>query len=120
MRIALSLGLAAVMLAAGYVGAEDPKPKYTIKEVMKQTNGKPAKLLNKVLDGKGTDDDKKKILELYEEMAKHKAPKGDADHWKKLNDAIVAAAQDVVDGKEGGLAALKKAANCGDCHMAHK
>lgn len=120
MRMTLSLGLAALMLAAGYVGAEDAKPKYTIKEVMKQAHGKPAKLLAKVLDGKGTDDDKKKILELYEEMAKNKAPKGDADNWKKLNDAVVAAAQEVVDGKEGGIAALKKATTCGDCHSAHK
>ena len=105
---------------AGIVGAQDGKPKYTIKEVMKQATGRPAKLLNTILDGKGTDDDKKKLLELYTEMAKNKAPKGDADNWKKLNDAVVAAAKDVVDGKEGGIEALKKATNCKDCHSQHK
>ncbi len=118
MRIALSLGLAALFLTAGYAGAEDAKPKYTIKEVMKLAHKE--KLLNKVTDGKGTTDDKKKILELYEEMAKNKPPKGDADSWKKLNDAIIAAAKDVVDGKDGSIDALKKATKCGDCHSAHK
>lgn len=117
-RIALSLGLAAVLLAASYAGADD-KPKYTTKEVMKEAHGKP-KLLNKVLDGKATDDDKKKLLELYEAMAKNKPAKGDADNWKKLNDAIVAAAKDVVAGKDGSVDALKKATKCGDCHSAHK
>ena len=117
MRIALSLGIAALLLAAGYVGADD-KPKYTTKEVMKQFHGK-GKLLTKILDGKGTDEDKKKILEVYEEMAKNKT-KGDADDWKKLNDAIVAAAKDVVDGKDGAIPALKKATTCSDCHTGHK
>lgn len=119
MRIALSLGLAALFLTASYAGADDEKPKYTIKEVMKQANKD--KLLNKVIDGKGSAEDKKKLLELYEAMAKNKPAKGDAENWKKLNDAIVAAAKDVVDEKEGGIAALKKtAAKCGDCHSAHK
>jgi hypothetical protein len=118
-RIALSLGLAALFLTAGYAGAEDEKPKYTIKEVMKIANKE--KLLNKVVDGKGTAEDKKKILELYEAMAKNKPPKGDADSWKKTTEAIVAAAKDVVDGKDGSLDALKKVATkCGDCHKEHK
>lgn len=118
MRIALSLGLAALFLSAGYVGAQDAKPKYTIKEVMKLAHKE--KLLNKVTDGKGSTEDKKKILGLYEEMAKNTPAKGDKENWKKLNDAIVAAAKDVVEGKDGGIEALKKATKCGDCHSAHK
>lgn len=119
MRIALSLGLAALFLTAGFAGAEE-KAKYTIKEVMKITAGKD-KLLAKVTDGKGSDEDKKKILEAYEELAKNPAPKkGDPANWKKLTEAIVVAAKDVVEGKEGSLEALKKATKCGDCHSAHK
>jgi hypothetical protein len=118
-RIALSLGLAALFLSAGFAGAEDAKPKYTIKEVMKITAGKD-KLLAKVNEGKGTDEDKKKILEAYEELAKNTPKKGDAESWKKLTTAIVAAAKDVVEGKEGATDALKKATKCGDCHSAHK
>lgn len=117
MRIALSLALAALMITAGYVSADD-KPKNTIKEVMKKAHKD--KLLNKVLDGKASDDDKKELLSLYEDMAKGTPSKGDADSWKKLNDAIVAAAKDVVAGKDGSTDALKKATKCGDCHSAHK
>lgn len=118
MRIALSLGLAALILTASYAGADD-KPKYTIKEVMKAAHGKD-KLLSKVTDGKASDEDKKKLLEYYEAMAKNKPAKGTSESWKKLNDAIVAAAKDVVDGKEGAVEALKKATKCGDCHPSHK
>ena len=119
MRIALSLGLAALFLTASFAGAEDKeKAKYTTKEVMKLAHKE--KLLNKVLDGKGSAEDKAKILELYEAMAKNKPTKGEADNWKKLNDAIIAAAKDVVDGKDGASDALKKATKCGDCHSAHK
>lgn len=121
MRIALSLGLAVLFLAAGIAGAADDKPKYTTKEVMKLAHGK-EKLLNKVVEGKASDEEKKKLLELYEEMGKNKPKpgKGDAETWKKLNDAIITAAKDVVEGKEGSADALKKATKCGDCHSAFK
>ena len=123
MRIALSLGLVALFLTASMAGADDKdKPKYTTKEVMKLAHGKDKgmpSLLTKITDGKGTDEDKKKILELYEALAKNPT-KGDAADWKKLNDAIITAAKDVVDGKEGSVAVLKKAAACGACHNGHK
>jgi hypothetical protein len=115
-RIALSLGLMALFVTAGYLRADD-KPKYTVKEVMKEC--KPKGVIKKVLAGEGTDADKKKTLELFQALAAAK-PKGDADSWKKFNDPIVAAAKDVVDGKDGAVAALKKAANCSDCHAEFK
>jgi hypothetical protein len=123
-RIALSLGLAALLLTASLAGADDKdteKPKYTIKEVMKIVAGKD-KLLAKVTDGKGTDEDNKKVLEAFEELHKNepKAGKGSSEDWKKLTAAIVAASKDVVEGKEGAPAALKKAASCGDCHKVWK
>lgn len=118
MRIALSVGLSLLFLVASFAGADD-KPKYTIAEVMKLAHKKGG-LLSKVTDGKATDEDKKKLLELYEAMAKCKPTKGDADNWKKLNDAIVTAAKEVVDGKEGAVKALKKATNCLDCHPTYK
>ena len=116
-RIALSLGLAALLLTASYAGAED-KPKMTIKEVMKIVAKE--KLLAKVTDDKGTAEDKKKLLEAFEELAKNKPSKGDPENWKKLTGTIVTAAKGVVDGKEGSIDALKKATKCGDCHSAHK
>ena len=65
MRIALSLGLAALLLTASFAGADDKdKPKMTIKEVMKVVAKD--KLLAKVTDDKGTAEDKKKLLEAFE------------------------------------------------------
>ena len=121
MRIALSLGLAALLLTASFAGADDKdKPKMTIKEVMKVVAKD--KLLAKVTDDKGTAEDKKKLLEAFEELAKNspKEGKGTPEEWKKLTAAIVVAAKDVVDGKEGSLATLKKTAACGDCHKVFK
>lgn len=119
MRIALSLGLLALFVSAGFLQADDDKkPKFTIKEVMKEH--KKDKLRDKVTSGKASDEEKKKLLEMYEAMAANKAPKGEPESWKKLNDAILAAAKDVVDGKDGSADALKKATACGDCHSAHK
>ncbi len=118
MRIALSLGLAALFLSAGFAMAETEKPKMTIKEVMKVVAKD--KLLAKVTDGKGTDEDKKKLLEVFEELAKNTPKKGDAESWKKLTASIVESAKGVVEGKEGSIETLKKVSKCGDCHSAHK
>lgn len=113
MRNFVSMGLAVALMSAGLLWADDKdKPKYTTKEVMKLAHKE--KLLNKVMEGKASDDEKKKLVELYEAMAANKPPKGDADNWKKLNDALVDAA------KKADADALKKASNCGACHSAHK
>jgi hypothetical protein len=53
-------------------------------------------------------------------MAKNKPPKGTEDSWKKLNDALIKASKEIVEGKPNGIEDLKKAVNCGACHSAHK
>jgi hypothetical protein len=108
----VSGGLISVLRAA------DEKPKYTIKEVM--TEHKKGKLKDKVIDGSASADDKKKLVAMYEAMAKNKPPKGDAESWKKLNDALIKASKEVEEGKDGGVDALKKAVNCSACHKEHK
>lgn len=98
--------------------AADEKPKITIKEAMKEH--KKGALKDKVLDGTASADEKKKLIELYEEMGKNKPPKGDAGNWKKLCDALVKAAKEINDGKKEGVDNLKKAVNCAGCHKEHK
>jgi hypothetical protein len=93
------------------------KPKYTIKQVMKEAHKDG--LFKKVVDGKGSDDDKSKLLELYEALEKNKPPKGTMKEWETRTQLIVAAAKQVVEGT-GAESMLKKAVNCVDCHMAHK
>jgi cytochrome c553 len=113
----------AVVIVLGLVfslarAADDAKPKYTIKEVMKQAHKDG--LLKKVAGGQGTKEDAQKLLDLYKALGENKPPKGDADGWKAKTAAIAQAAQDVVDGKAGASESLTKATNCAECHKVHK
>jgi mono/diheme cytochrome c family protein len=116
--------VAGVMIAFGWVAlslatnAEDAKPKYTIKEVMKSAHK--AGLPKKVADGKATAEEKKQLVEFYVALAANKPPKGDEASWKEKTAALLAAAKDAEAGKEGAGAALTKAVNCMACHSAHK
>lgn len=104
-------------LAVSFASAED-KPEYTIKQVMKMAHKDG--LLKKVASGNGTKADAEKLLKLYQALAANKPKKGEAESWKEKNEAIVAAAKGVVEGKEGAAQALTKATNCGACHKVHK
>jgi surface antigen len=90
----------------------------TIKKVMKAAMK--GGLCKKVADGKASDDEKKQLLELFQNLAKSTPPEGDADSWKEKTSALVDAAQGAVDGDAGANAKLKKAANCMACHKVHK
>ena len=117
-----------VMLAAALIvgmasgGAADDKkkakPKYTIKQVMKQAMK--SGLLKKVAGGKATDKEKLKLLDLYISMLESKPKKGTTQSWMKLSGTLVYATARAAVGREGASDALKKASNCGACHKAHK
>jgi hypothetical protein len=96
----------------------DEKP-VAIKEVMK-TAMKGEGLCKKVASGKASDEEKKKLVALFEDLSKNKPPKGDEASWKKFTSALVDAAKAAAEGKEGAGDALKKAADCMGCHGAHK
>lgn len=91
--------------------ADDDKPKFTIKEVMKNHKDK---LHEKYQNGQATKEETEKLLEGYEALAKNKPPKGDAKAFKEKADALVKAVKD--DDKD----AYKKAVNCMACHSAHR
>jgi hypothetical protein len=115
------LVVAGLVLALGWVAmsvAQDAKPKYTIKEVMK--NAHKSKLNEKVAKGMAKEEEVKALIEYYEALAANKPPKGDEAAWKEKTAALLAAAKDVAAGKEGAGAALMKAYNCMACHSAHK
>ena len=98
--------------------AEDDKKPVPIKEVMKTCMK--GGLCKTVASGKATDEEKKKLLAMFEDLAKNKPPKGDEESWKKFTSALVEAAKACVEGKDGAGEALGKAANCAGCHKAHK
>ncbi len=125
MRSGLRIGVAALLavVVGGLAGlrAADDKAKYDIEAIMDKAHGeKNDKLLKKVLDGKASADEKKELLDLYTELGKNKPPKGDDKSWKDKTSALASAAKDVVDGKDGAVASLKKASSCGACHKVHK
>ena len=101
-------------------GAAADKPKYDIETIMDKAHDEDNGILQKVVGGKASADEKKTLLELYTELGKNKPPKGDAKSWKTKTSALVAAAKEVNDGKEKGIPDLKKAANCKACHEVHK
>ncbi len=84
--------------------AGDAKPKYTIKQVMA-----------KAMKGKGYQKlEKDEQIDLFVALAANMPPMGDAASWKAKTDALVAAA------KDGDIAKVNAAANCGACHGAHQ
>ena len=98
--------------------AEDAEKDPSIKDVMKTAMKEG--LCKKVAKGEGEKADAEKLVELFTAMSKQKPPKGDADSWEAKCDALIAAAKNCVEGKEGATAALGAAANCKACHDAHK
>lgn len=118
--LAVAAALAVVSVMVLNLRAADEKPKNSVKEVMEKAHkGKPS-LYAKVSGGKGSDDDKKELLALYEDLCKNKPEKGDEKSWKDKTGAMVKAAKGIVDGDKKAIGALKTAANCKACHDIHK
>jgi len=92
----------------------------TAKEVMTASNKGKDSLWAKVTGGKGTDDDAKKLADLYEALSKAKAPQGDEKSWTSKTSALAAAAKDFADKKPGAMEKLKAAGECKACHSVHK
>jgi hypothetical protein len=113
----LALGL----IASGAMSASLLAPK-SIEDIMDAAHDEKDSLRDKVVKGKGSAEDAKKLLALYEDLGKNDPPKGDKAAWKKKTDAIVLAAKKVAANHEDkeALAALTKATNCAACHKEHR
>ena len=75
---------------------------------------------SKVAKGEANEEEKKKLAGLFAALHEAKPPKGEAASWDAKTKALVDAANDVLAGKEGAADKLKAAANCMECHKAHK
>jgi len=115
-RVIVPAALSLVVLVGASAASTQAK---SIKDVMAAHKGKDS-LLSKITGGKGTDEEHKKLLEMYEFMATQKPPQGDEASWKAKTTALVAAAKDLVEKKAGAADALKKASDCKACHSVHK
>jgi hypothetical protein len=109
---------AVVLAGTGGSFGGDKKPKYTIKEVMKQAHDKDG-LLARVTSGDADLAEKKKLAEFYDSLCKCKSPAGEDADWKNKTEKLYKLAKDSVDGKDV-TGQLLKAADCKACHTIHK
>jgi hypothetical protein len=115
LTLGLLVGGTAILFAQD---SDEPKAKYTIKEVMKQAHGE--KLLNKVVDGKASKGEKDKLLDLYLSMLENKPRKGEEQSWIMKSGRLMWAAAAVAVGRDEAEAFLKEASDCKACHSVHK
>ena len=108
-----------VLALGALLGAAQDKPK-DIKEVMTIAHKGKESIVEKIKGGSATDDEKKKLVGLYEALEGFKPPKGDEKSWKDKTEALLAAAKEVADKKDGAVDKLKKASDCKACHSVHK
>ena len=99
--------------------ADDKKPKYTVKEVMKQAHGKDG-ILKKVTGGSASKDDKDKLVEMYTALGENKPNKGEEKSWKEKCESLVEAAKAAQKDDKDAKSKLEKASNCMACHSVHK
>ena len=112
------LATAALTLGLFSVVNGQAKPKYTIKQIMK--DGLKGGLAKKVVEGKATSQEKIQLLDYAIALYETKPKKGDPVGWTKLTGDFVAAAAKVAIDPKAGTAALGKAVNCKACHNKHK
>jgi hypothetical protein len=96
------------------------KPKYTIKEVMKKAHQAKDAILKKTQTDTATKEELKQLVAMYQALEVNKPPRGEEAEWKKRTKALVDAANAAVEEKKDAKGLLKKAANCAECHKAHK
>ena len=118
MALACAIALAFVGMPALAADDDDKKPKYTIKQVMKECFKGP--LMKKVGGGKASDAEKKKLHEMLVALSKNTPKKGEKESWDKLTAALIKASKGVAEGDADAGKALMKAGNCKACHSKHK
>lgn len=108
--MALLVAFAGLSLA----GADEDKPKYTIKEVMKEAHK--SGLYKKVAENKADQEEKEKLVDLYTSLPKNEPPKGDKQEWKKQTEAMLKAAKGALKDDKAEAKKLLKLVNCQKCH----
>ncbi|MCY2980407.1 MAG: hypothetical protein NTU79_17210 [Planctomycetota bacterium] len=116
MRLVSSIAIAAILLLGFSHANSFNAEKKTIKEVMKAGLAGNTSLLNKVLGGDASAEEKMKLLDLYIDLVENDAPKGDETEWKMMAGMAMLTAAKVVAGREGAIDELKKASDCKSCH----
>lgn len=116
----ITAALAAAILALGLAAtaSADSKPKYTIKQIMK--DALKGGLAKKVVGGEATEKEKIQFLDYAISLYENKPKKGEAASWTRLTGNLVTAAAKIAIDPKASTATLGKAVNCKACHNKHK
>lgn len=100
--------------------AEAKKPKYTIKEVMKEIHKGDDNIGKRAVKGVASKEDLAKMVEYYDSLPLNEPPRGEMGSWKEKTGKLVTASKALKSGSPGAAELYKNAANCKACHNAHK
>ena len=77
-------------------------------------------LLGKAIEGTATEEELKSLLGYTQDLAKAKPPKGEPADWDDRTSRMVKDVEALSKKDKSGVADLKKASNCKECHTKHK
>ena len=113
-KLGILLGILA--LGAGF----QQKGNATIKAIMERSHKGRDNIASEVRNGRGTEEDVKKLLAEYKLIAAQKPVLGDAKSWKSRTDAVMAALNDLIAKKPGAVDRVHSTTECRGCHEAHR
>jgi hypothetical protein len=119
-KIYFSTIVAALTLSVAFLQAESPKPKFTVKEVMKTLHKGDDNIGKHVASGNATKEEIAKLVEYYSSLPLNDPPRGEKASWHEKTTALVSSAKALQAGKPGAIEAYKQASNCKACHSVHK
>jgi hypothetical protein len=116
------LAIAVLALIAGVYSsrADDDSRSVIIAAMRRVFSGQDPPLIVRAAAGDANEVEKKRLLSVLTGLARTQADRGDPDSWKTKTAALLAAAQDLADGKEGAGDRLRAASNCRACHQIHR
>jgi len=114
----LLVGIVTATVLPSQAADSKSDPKHSVVEVMR--DGMKKQQWKQLLEEDVAASDKAKLVELFEDLMRSKAPHGDAKSWEKKTTELHAAAEAAVKGETGAAERLKAAVNCASCHREHK
>ena len=113
------VGLFLAILTLG-AGAQQQQGNKVIKAIMERSHKGRDNIASEVRNGRGTEEDVKKLLAEYKLIAAQKPVLGDAKSWKSRTDAVMAALNDLIAKKPGAVDRVHSTTECRGCHEAHR